>query len=87
MTDIEKKKAMNRLKRITGQVKGLQKMLIDDTYCIDIINQTSSVRSALKGFEDSLLEDHLSSCVVNQIKSGQEKKAVAEIIKVYKLKK
>jgi len=51
------------------------------------ISQTSSVRSALKGLEDMLLEQHLSCCVVDQIKSGKEKKAVDEIIKVYKLKR
>lgn len=76
-----------RLKRIEGQIKGLQKMVQEEKYCIDIITQTSAVRGALKAMEDSLLESHLSSCVVHQIKSGKEKKAVEEIIKVYKLKK
>jgi len=83
----EKKKITNRLNRIEGQIRGLKKMIEDDTYCIDIISQTSSARSALKGLEDSLLEQHLSTCVVSQIKNGKEKKAVEEIIKVYKLKK
>ena len=62
-------------------------MIEEDKYCIDVISQTSSVRSALKGFENSLLERHLSTCVVDQIKKGKEKKAVSEIIKVYKLKR
>lgn len=83
----DKKKLINRLNRIEGQVRGLKKMIEEDTYCIDIIRQTSSTRSALKGLEDSLLEDHLSTCVVSQIKDGKEKKAVEEIIKVYKLKR
>lgn len=76
-----------RLMRIKGQIGGLQKMIEDEAYCIDIITQTSAVRGALKSFEDILLERHLSTCVVSQIKSGKEKKAVDEILKVYKLKK
>lgn len=76
-----------RLKRIEGQIKGLQKMVSENKYCIDIITQTSAIRGALKSVEDFLLESHLSSCVVNQIKSGKERKAVEEILKVYKLKK
>lgn len=87
MTQENKKKAIDRLSRIEGQVKGLKKMIEDDVYCIDVISQTSSVRSALKGLEDMLLEQHLSCCVVEQIKTGKDKKAVEEIIKVYKLKR
>jgi len=76
-----------RLKRIEGQIRGLQKMVEDDVYCVDIITQTSAVRGALRSIEDILLEGHLSTCVVNQIKSGKERKAIEEVIKVYKLKK
>lgn len=83
----ETEKLIHRLNRIEGQVRGLKKMIEEDTYCIDVIRQTSSARSALKGLEDSLLEHHLSTCVVSQIKNGKEKKAVEEIIKVYKLKR
>ena len=83
----DNKSLINRLKRIEGQIRGLQKMVEEDKYCIDIITQTSAIRNALKGVEDVLLESHLSSCVVSQIKSGKQKKAVEEILKVYKLKK
>lgn len=83
----DKEGLQKRLKRIEGQVRGLQKMVAEEKYCIDIITQTSAIRNALKGVEDVLLESHLSSCVVDQIKSGKQKKAVDEILKVYKLKK
>ena len=83
----DNKKILTRLKRIEGQVRGLQKMVEEDSYCIDVITQTSAVRSALKSTEDELLRAHLSSCVVSQIKEGKEKKAVEEILKVYKLKR
>ena len=82
-----KQPCLTRLKKIEGQVRGLQKMIEEDAYCVDIITQTSAVRSALKSLEDVMLESHLQSCVINQVKSGQEDKAVSEILKVYKLKR
>ncbi|NCS99949.1 metal-sensing transcriptional repressor [Candidatus Parcubacteria bacterium] len=82
-----KEKLIHRFNRIEGQIRGIKNLIEKDTYCIDVITQTSAVRSALKSLEDILLEEHLSTCVVNQIRSGKEKKAVEEIIKVYKLKK
>jgi DNA-binding FrmR family transcriptional regulator len=86
MKQDSKKQIQNRLKRIEGQIRGLQKLIEEDAYCIDVITQTSAVRSALKSVENVLLESHLSTCVVHQIQSGKQKKAVEEILKVYKLK-
>ncbi len=74
----------NRLKRVEGQVRGLQKMLEKGTYCIDVITQSAAIRSALSSFEDLMLENHLSEHVVYQMKGHQEKKAIDEIIKVFK---
>lgn len=82
-----KQKLIRRLKIVEGQVRGLQEMLAKDAYCIDIITQTSAVKQALSGIEDALMENHLSTCVISQIKKGQEKKAVDEILKVYRLKR
>lgn len=82
-----KKHVQTRLRRIEGQVKGLQRLIENDTYCIDVITQTSAVKQALSGVEDLLLESHLSSCVINQVKSGKEGKATKEILKVYGLKR
>jgi DNA-binding FrmR family transcriptional regulator len=78
---------IRRLKLIEGQVRGLQRMVAEDTYCIDIITQTSAVKAALSHVEDLLLEGHLSHCVVDQVRAGQPEKAQAEILKVYKLKR
>lgn len=85
--DISKQKIVRRLKIIEGQVRGLQNMIEKDTYCIDVITQTSAVKQALTAIEDSLMEAHLKSCVIRQIKDGKEKKAQEEILKVYKLKR
>lgn len=81
------KKLIRRLKIIEGQIRGLQEMLEKGVYCIDVITQTSAVKQALSGVEDVLMENHLSTCVMDQIKKGQEKKAKAEILKVYRLKR
>ena len=77
----------NRLHRIEGQIKGLGKMVSEDKYCIDIITQSSAIRSALSAVEDLMLENHLSEHVIHQMRQGQEKKAVEEIISVFKKSK
>lgn len=82
-----KRKLMRRLKIIAGQIKGLQKMVEEGEYCIDVITQTSAVRQALSSVEDVMLENHLSTHVVEQMKGGKHKKATDEIIAVYKLSK
>lgn len=83
----DKTKLVRRLKIIEGQIRGLQKLIDEDKYCIDIITQTSAIKQGLSSIEDVLLEGHLSHCVVNQMKKDETKKAVDEILKVYKLKR
>lgn len=78
---------IRRLKIIEGQVRGLQDMLEKDTYCIDVITQTSAVKRALSSVEDALMESHLGTCVARQMKTGKEKVAIGEILKVYNLKR
>ncbi len=81
------KKIVRRLKIIEGQVHGLQAMIENKTYCIDVITQTSAIKQALSNVEDILLEDHLQSCVVSQINAGNTAKATKEILQVYQLKR
>lgn len=76
MNEDIKRRANHRLKILEGQVRGLQKMVDEDKYCIDIITQASAIKEALSGVEDLLLENHLSTHVVDQVKSGDESKAV-----------
>ncbi|MEK9183787.1 MAG: metal-sensitive transcriptional regulator [Patescibacteria group bacterium] len=85
--DKNKRQLIRRLKIIEGQTRGLQEMIEKDTYCIDIITQTSAVKRGLSSVEDLLLENHLGGCILNQIKSGQTDKAQKEILQVYKLKR
>ncbi|MCE9643071.1 MAG: metal-sensitive transcriptional regulator [Candidatus Andersenbacteria bacterium] len=87
MDNKNKGRVVRRLKILEGQVRGLQEMIMNDTYCIDVITQTSAVKQGLSNVEDLLLENHLDHCVRHQMHSGQEDKAKEEIIKVYKLKR
>ena len=88
MDDKNKSRIIRRLKLLEGQVRGgLQKMVDSDTYCIDVITQTSAVKQGLSNVEDVLLENHFSGCILNQVKAGQTSKAKDEILKVYKLKR
>lgn len=80
-------KLLKRLKIIEGQIRGLQSMLHNDKYCVDVITQASAVKKAVSSFEDAVLENHLSTCLVEQIKSGRYGKAISEVMKVYKLSK
>ena len=85
--DKSKGKIIRRLKLIEGQIRGLQKLVENDTYCIDVITQTSAVKQGLSSVEDLLLENHLGGCILDQVKSGEHEKAKEEILKVYKLKR
>jgi DNA-binding FrmR family transcriptional regulator len=62
-------------------------MINKDTYCIDVITQTSAIKQGLSNVEDALMESHLGHCVINQIKKGQTDKVKEEVLKVYKLKR
>lgn len=64
MQDAKRKKLKGRLNRISGQVTGIQKMLDDDRYCVDILVQVAAVRSALDALGIELLTDHVESCVL-----------------------
>ncbi|HCM36723.1 MAG: hypothetical protein A3J30_04345 [Candidatus Wildermuthbacteria bacterium RIFCSPLOWO2_02_FULL_47_9c] len=82
-----KQKAIRRLKILEGQIRGLQRMIEEDEYCIDILRQSLAVKQALSSVEDLILENHLSTHVVEQIKSGKESKSTKEILEIYKLSK
>lgn len=63
---------INRLKRIEGQVRGLQRMIEADEYCIDVVTQISAATSALNSLAVALMEDHLHHCVANAVLEGSE---------------
>ena len=63
---------LRRLRRIEGQIRGLQRMVESDTYCIDVLTQVSAANSALDSFALGLLDEHLKHCVVNAVAAGGE---------------
>lgn len=87
MTGDVKRHAMRRLKIAAGQIRGLERMVAEDVYCVRIIHQSLAVKQALSSFEDLILENHLATHVAEQMKSGKKKKAIEEIISIYKLSK
>jgi CsoR family transcriptional regulator, copper-sensing transcriptional repressor len=71
---------LTRLRRVEGQVRGLQRMVTEDEYCIDVLTQVSAATGALQTLALALLEEHMGSCVVDAAKAGDEqaKEKVAE---------
>jgi len=81
------KKNLDALRRIEGQVRGIQKMIEDRRYCIEILTQLSSVMGAMDRVQDDVLEQHLSGCVTDALlmKSKDEKKRkVNEVVRLLK---
>lgn len=79
-----KKDVVRRLKIIEGHLKKIISMVEEDVYCVDVLHQTAAVRSAIKKSENILLENHLNHCVVRAIKSNGERKALDELVEVFK---
>ena len=71
---------IKRLHRIEGQVRGIERMLEDDRYCIDILTQIAAVKTALEQVGAKLLEDHVTHCVRDALASGDEQEADAKSV-------
>lgn len=74
------KQLVARLNRIEGQVRGIKRMIEEDAYCDDVLNQISSIQSALNGVAKLLLEKHMKSCVKDQLLDGDEQ-VIDEVLK------
>ena len=68
----EKKKLLNRLRRIEGQVRGLQAMVEADAYCNDVLTQSAAVNAAINAFNRELLASHIRTCVRSDIQAGND---------------
>ena len=71
-SEADRKKLVNRLKRIEGQVRGIQNMLENDAYCADILVQVAAVNAALNSFNKVLLANHVRTCVADNIRQGND---------------
>ena len=75
----DKRSIQSRLRRIEGQVRGIQKMVDEDRYCIDVLTQVSATRAALEAVALQLLEDHTEHCVAEAVRSGKGTPKVREL--------
>jgi DNA-binding FrmR family transcriptional regulator len=80
------KKLINRLHIIQGQMKGLEKMVEEKGYCVNIITQSLAIQKSLQSFNQEMLKNHLQEHVAHQFHHGHGDKAIAELIKIYNLK-
>ena len=80
---LEKESTIKRLNRIEGQVRGIARMIEDERYCIDILQQMQAIKSAFAKVEDAILKDHSSTCVEKAIASGdpeEQRKKFGELV-------
>ncbi len=74
-----------RLASIEGHIKGIRKMVQDDTYCVDVLKQTFAVERALQKFEAEMLRGHLSTCVPTGFKQGRNEAMIDELSELFAL--
>jgi DNA-binding FrmR family transcriptional regulator len=82
----DKQLLMNRLKTIEGHVRGIQRMVDEDAYCIDILKQTKAIQRALDKFNAIILERHLAGCVTTAIRSddsSERERVINELLQVF----
>ncbi|MEO7334025.1 MAG: metal-sensitive transcriptional regulator [Gemmatimonadales bacterium] len=78
----DRRDLLNRLRRIEGQARGIQRLVEDEAYCLDILQQVEAMTSAADGVALLLLEDHIDGCLTHAIESGQGEPYVAEVMTV-----
>lgn len=80
--DIDKRRLLNRLKRVEGQVKGLQRMVEEEKYCVDILTQIAAARAALNKIGLIVFEDHIRGCVVEAMNADTSDEKISELIDI-----
>lgn len=86
MESDHKQQLMNRLKTIEGHVRGVQRMVEADAYCIDLLKQTRAIQQALAKLDNVILSEHLRSCVTTAIRGdevGERERVVTELLQVF----
>jgi DNA-binding FrmR family transcriptional regulator len=82
----EKSAIRQRLRRIEGQVRGIDRMIEEERYCIDVLTQLQAVKAALAKVEDAILNDHAATCVLAAIETGdraEQREKFAELIELF----
>lgn len=86
-SDEQKKSMLNRLKRIEGQIRGIQSMIESDAYCNDILIQSSAAVAAINAFNREMLKSHIKGCVARDIRNGDNEVIDELVLTIQKLMK
>lgn len=86
MKKVNSKRVIDQAHRIQGQMKGLEKMVVDNKYCVDIIRLSLAIQKSLQSLNQKVLENHLEEHVGHQFRLGQDKKVIKELLEIYYLK-
>lgn len=86
-TNEERKKLINRLNRIEGQIRGIRKMVENNAYCADILVQSAAVNAAVNSFNKDLIASHIRGCVARDIREGKDEVIDELVITLQKLMK
>ena len=86
-TEEERKKLINRLSRIEGQIRGIKGMIENDAYCNDILIQSAAVNAAINAFNKELLSSHIHTCVARDIREGDDEVIDELVTTIQKLMK
>ena len=78
-----KKEALRRLQYVQGHLEGIERMVEQDKYCVDILKQLFAVRKALEKMESVLIEGHLQSCLAEGMQAGKHEQTVKELVELY----
>lgn len=81
-----KQQALHRIKIIKGHLDSVEKMLERNKYCVDIVHQSRAIQKALQKLDLLIINNHLKSCVIDQIKNGQETKSTNELLRLFEYK-
>ena len=88
MDDEHRRAVLKRLRSISGHVNGIERMVTEDAYCIDVIKQVQAVQAALNKVNDLILEQHLNSCVIEAVRGDNQKereRVLDEIVDVFEM--
>ena len=88
MDDEHRSAVLKRLRSISGHVNGIERMVTEDAYCIDVIKQVQAVQAALNKVNDLILEQHLNSCVIEAVRGDNQKereRVLEEIVGVFEM--
>lgn len=84
MKDETRRDVAARLRSIEGHLRGVEKMVSEDKYCVDVLRQTMAIEKALARVDEVILEGHLETCVADSFREGRSRKTVGELLEIFR---